>query len=106
MNNRKYLFAISAIALLTISACGRSTQETSEPSSEPEVSLEVSSEVSSETPAPSSTVSSESSQSQSSQAVDPFLESIKNAAIEGDEEILDEITVVNAEDGVYGNVYT
>ena len=100
MNNKKYLFAISAIALLTISACGRTSQETSAPSSEPVAS----SEVSSETPAPSSTASSESSQSQSSK-VDPFLESIKDAAFEGDEEILDEITIVNAEDGVYGNVY-
>ena len=36
---------------------------------------------------------------------DPFLEEIKNAPVETNEDILNEISVVNAEDGVYGNVY-
>ena len=36
---------------------------------------------------------------------DPFLKEIENAPVETDETILEEISVVNAEDGVYGNVY-
>ena len=36
---------------------------------------------------------------------DPFLEEIANLEVETDADILDEISVVNAEDGVYGNVY-
>ena len=100
MNNKKYLFAISAIALLTISACSRAQKESSEPSSESNVS----SEVRSETPSGPSSAPSSSSQSESSK-VDPFLEEIKDAPVETNVDILDEITVVNAEDGVYGNVY-
>ena len=36
---------------------------------------------------------------------DPFLKEIENAPVETDEDILNEISVRGAEDGVYGNVY-
>ena len=36
---------------------------------------------------------------------DPFLKEIENAPVETDAAILDEISVVHADDGVYGNVY-
>ena len=94
MSNKKILFAISAIALLTMSACSRQSASSSKNESS---SAEVSSEVSS-----SSVASSQSSQSSK---VDEFLESIKDAPVETDVDIIDEITIVNADDGVYGNVY-
>ena len=36
---------------------------------------------------------------------DPFLKEIENAPVETDEDILNEINVVGAEDGIYGNIY-
>lgn len=59
----KFLFAFSAVALLSLAACSGQVKE------------------------------------------DPFLKEIENAPVETDEAILDEISVVNAEDGVYGNIY-
>ena len=63
MKNKKFLFAFSAVALLSLAACAGQVKE------------------------------------------DPFLKEIANAPVETDEAILDEITIVHAEDGVYGNVY-
>ena len=60
---KKFLFAFSAVALLSIAACGGQVKE------------------------------------------DPFLKEIANLETETDEAILDEISVVHADDGVYGNVY-
>ena len=63
MMKKKFLFAFSAVALLSLAACSGQVKE------------------------------------------DPFLKEIENAPVETDEAILDEISVVNAEDGVYGNIY-
>ena len=60
---KKFLFAFSAVALLSIAACGGQVKE------------------------------------------DPFLKEIANLETETDADILDEISVVHADDGVYGNVY-
>ena len=60
---KKFLFAFSAVALLSIAACSGQVKE------------------------------------------DPFLKEIANLETETDEAILDEISVVHADDGVYGNVY-
>ena len=59
----KFLFAFSAVALLSLAACGGQVKE------------------------------------------DPFLKEIANLEVETDADILDEISVVHADDGVYGNVY-
>ena len=63
MNNKKFLFALSAVALLSLAACGGQVKE------------------------------------------DPFLKEIANAPVETDEDLINEITIVNGEDGIYGNVY-
>ena len=60
---KKFLFAFSAVALLSLAACGGQVKE------------------------------------------DPFLKEIANLEVETDADILDEISVVHADDGVYGNVY-
>ena len=60
---KKFLFAFSAVALLSVAACSGQVKE------------------------------------------DPFLKEIANLETETDEAILDEISVVHADDGVYGNVY-
>ena len=60
---KKFLFAFSAVALLSIAACSGQVKE------------------------------------------DPFLKEIANLEVETDADILDEISVVHADDGVYGNVY-
>ena len=63
MNNKKFLFALSIVALLSLAACGGQVKE------------------------------------------DPFLKEIANAPVETGAKLIDEITIVHGEDGVYGNVY-
>ena len=60
---KKFLFAFSAVALLSLAACGGQVKE------------------------------------------DPFLKEIADLEVEANADILDEISVVHADDGVYGNVY-
>lgn len=62
--NMKFLFALTGLAFLSLSAC-----------------------------------------SSFGQPKDQFLEDIKNAPVETDTDLLEEISVVNAEAGVYGNIY-
>ena len=60
---KKFLFAFSAVALLSIAACSGQVKG------------------------------------------DPLLKEIENAPVETDEDLIDELSVVHADDGVYGNIY-
>ena len=81
MNNKKHFFALTAIALLTVTACNNtnSNNDVSKESSKPE-------------------------EQTSAKQVDSFYEKLKGLDNETDVDIIEELTLVN-QDAIYGNVY-